>query len=38
MEKLKYHLARKSVKLFNACKMDERKQHSELEAHFVMLQ
>jgi hypothetical protein len=29
MAKLKYHLARKSVKSFNACNTDKRKQHGE---------
>jgi hypothetical protein len=29
MAKLAYHLARKSVKSFNAFKMDKRKQHGE---------
>jgi hypothetical protein len=30
MAKLAYHLARKSVKSFNACKVHKRKQHGEL--------
>jgi hypothetical protein len=29
MQKLVYQIARKSVKSFNACKMDKRMQHGE---------